>query len=128
MILNGAKKLKTNEKHENPFLYTDSNKRYHTLSYHMQKMFGVRIEKAAINAGFTCPNIDGTVSFGGCSFCLNGSGEFTSSPTYSVTEQLKVENERIQQKHKDCKLIAYFQSNTNTYAPSDKLRQIFMRQ
>lgn len=117
--------MKTDEKRENPFPYTDGNKRYHTLSYHMQKMFGTRVEKAAINGGFTCPNIDGTVSFGGCSFCLNGSGEFAPSATYSVSKQLEMENIRIQKKYEHSKLIAYFQSNTNTYAPCDRLRKVF---
>lgn len=107
------------------FEYSIDNKRYHTLNYHLVKTFGEKVYKAVINAGLTCPNIDGTCGTGGCSFCLGGSGEFTNSSSYSVTEQLKLENDRITKKHGKSKIIAYFQSNTNTYAETDKLRKIY---
>lgn len=105
------------EPRENPFPFSMDNKRYHTLNFHYQTKFYGRVFKAAINAGFTCPNLDGTVGFGGCSFCAGGAGEFTSAPTMSVTEQLKKEKERIFQKYGTVPLIAYFQVHTNTYAP-----------
>lgn len=108
------------------FAYSDDNKRYHTLSYHLKHKFGEKVYKAVIDAGFSCPNIDGTLSDGGCSFCLGGSGAFTHGSALSVTEQLKLENERIIKKYgEEKKLIAYFQAHTNTHAPVDVLREKF---
>lgn len=105
------------------FNYTIDNKRYHTLNYHLKKTFGKKVYKAVIDAGFTCPNIDGSVGFGGCGYCLSGAGEFTNDSCLSVTEQLKKEYERISKKHAHPELIAYFQAHTNTYAPIDVLRE-----
>lgn len=98
------------------FNYTNDNKRYHTLNYHLNEIFGEKVFKAVIDAGFTCPNIDGKVSVGGCSYCLSGSGEFTHGRHKTIKEQLEAEFERINKKHKNPKLIAYFQAHTNTYA------------
>lgn len=109
-----------------PFEFSYDNKRYHTLNYHYIKTFGERVYKAVINGGFTCPNIDGSVGYGGCAFCLNGSGEFTPSKELSVTEQLKIEYERIKKKYGESKIIAYFQSNTNTYAPVNILKEKYI--
>ena len=53
------------------FLYSDSNKRYHTYSYAMRRRFGGKVMRVSLNAGFTCPNIDGTKGRGGCVFCLS---------------------------------------------------------
>ena len=103
------------------FAYATDNKRYHTLHYHLQQTFGERLYKAAINAGFSCPNIDGTKGVGGCSFCLGGAGEFAGNSACSVTEQLKSEQTRIYQKYGTVGLIAYFQVHTNTYADLDTL-------
>lgn len=105
------------------FEYTLDNKRYHTLNYHFIKTFGEKAYKAVIDAGFTCPNIDGKCGFGGCSYCADGSGEFTNDATLSVTEQLQKEYDRITKKHPNPKLIAYFQAHTNTYAPIEVLRE-----
>lgn len=105
------------------FCYTLDNKRYHTLNYHLTKTFGEKVYKAVIDAGFTCPNIDGKCGFGGCAYCFDGSGEFTNDATLSITEQLTCECDRISIKHKNPKLIAYFQAHTNTYAPVDVLRK-----
>lgn len=109
----------------NSFKYSIDNKRYHTLNYHLLKTFGEKVYKAVIDAGFSCPNKDGKAGFGGCSFCLGGSGEFTNGSHFSVTEQLKLENERIEKKNGKSKLIAYFQSNTNTYADTETLRKLY---
>ncbi len=105
------------------FSYTLDNKRYHTLNYYLIRTFGEKIYKAVIDAGFTCPNIDGKCGFGGCAYCSDGSGEFTSDATLSVTEQLSCEYERISKKHQNPKIIAYFQAHTNTYAPIEVLRE-----
>lgn len=105
------------------FKYADDNKRYHTLNYHLKKTFGKKVYKAVIDAGFSCPNIDGAVGFSGCAYCLSGAGEFTNDASLSVTEQLKKEYERISKKHKNPRLIAYFQAHTNTYADVSVLRK-----
>ncbi len=107
------------------FLYSEDNKRYHTLSYHLKNTFGEKVYKAVIDGGFSCPNKDGTVSFGGCAFCLSGSGAFTKGGI-GIREQIKKEQERIEKKiGKTPKMIAYFQANTNTYAPAKVLREKF---
>lgn len=107
------------------FPFSDDNKRYHTLSYHNKTIYGAKAYKAVIEAGFTCPNIDGTKGRGGCIYCRSGSGYFTqklSGSLYdSVYGQLCAEKRRIYEKHPDSKIIAYFQSNTNTYAPVAEL-------
>lgn len=104
------------------FKYTTNNKRYHTLHYHLTNKFGEKIFKAVIDAGFTCPNIDGTCGVGGCAYCSDGAGEFTHGSRLSITEQLEAERQRISRKHENPKLIAYFQAHSNTYAPVAVLR------
>lgn len=108
------------------FKYTDDNKRYHTLAYYNRHKYGKKVFKAVIDAGFTCPNKDGTKGFGGCIFCRGGSGYFTGSAETSVSSQLDNEIKRIHQKFPDAGIIAYFQANTNTYAPLEKLREIYL--
>lgn len=105
------------------FSYTIDNKRYHTLNYHLIKTFGEKVYKAVIDAGFSCPNIDGTVGVKGCAYCLSGASEFTNDATFSITEQLEKERERISKKHKNPKLIAYFQAHSNTYADIKILKE-----
>jgi hypothetical protein len=105
------------------FKYSFDNKRYHTLNYHLKTTFGEKLFKASIDAGLSCPNIDGVCATGGCTYCLSGSGEFTGNG--SVTHQLSAEAERIAKKHKNAKLTAYFQAHTNTYAPVPKLRELY---
>ena len=111
---------------ENPFSFSLDNKRYHTLNFYYQTQFGERVCKAAINAGFTCPNLDGTVDFGGCSFCDGGAGEFTNEASLSVVEQLEKEKERIFKKYGAVPLVAYFQVHTNTYAPVAVLERKYL--
>ena len=66
----------------NPFPYSDTNKRYHTYEYHLRRTFGGRVAKLSLDAGFTCPNIDGTCGRGGCVFCsARGSGDFAADGT-----------------------------------------------
>lgn len=90
----------------------------------MQK-FGERVYKAPINAGFTCPNIDGKKGRGGCIYCDGGSGYFTDNRLIPVREQLKHQIELIHTKHPKAKINAYFQSYSNTYAGVDVLRERF---
>lgn len=110
---------------KSPFPYSDDNKRYHTLNYHMRTLFDRRVFKAVIDAGFTCPNLDGTKGFGGCTYCLNGSGDFTHGDGKSVEEQVRQELLRIRAKNPGADVIAYFQAHTNTYAPLPVLRKLY---
>lgn len=99
------------------------NQRYYALHNYYKRTFGKRVMKAVIDAGFTCPNKDGTLGTKGCLFCDGGSGYFTGKG--SVSQQLMSERERIHKKFTDAGIIAYFQANTNTYAPLEKLRSIY---
>ena len=99
---------------------------YRTLNEHYREKFGCKVYKLAIDAGFTCPNRDGTVGRGGCIFCsANGGGEFAEKSCQSITQQLERAKARVSAKNKDGKYIAYFQSFSNTYAPVSHLRQLY---
>ncbi|MBR2284788.1 MAG: TIGR01212 family radical SAM protein [Ruminococcus sp.] len=111
--------------HSSPFEFSSDNKRYHTLSYHFRSIFGHKLYKAAIDCGFTCPNADGTKGTGGCIFCDGGSGYFTRHGL-SVTTQLDSERKRLNKKYGSVPIIAYFQANTNTYAPITELREKYL--
>ena len=104
----------------NPFKYSSDNKRYHTLAYH-NKSLGIKSQKAVIDAGLSCPNIDGKVSKGGCIFC-DGSGGYFTNKNIGIKEQLDKEIERIHAKNPDALITAYFQSNSNTYCEIEKLK------
>lgn len=110
---------------ENKFKYTLDNKRYHTWNYHLQSIFGEKVFKVALNGGFTCPNIDGKKGFGGCTYCLSGSGDFAGNPEHDVVRQFEEVRLRMHKKWPEAKYIAYFQANTNTYAPVLKLKEKF---
>lgn len=99
---------------------------YRTLSSYYQEKFGCKVYKLAIDAGFTCPNRDGTVGTGGCVFCSSyGGGEFAEKTCGSISEQLARAKARVSAKNKGGKYIAYFQSFTNTYGPVERLRQLY---
>ena len=108
----------------NPFPYSFDNKRYYTLAYH-NRMQNCKTQKAIIDAGLSCPNIDGTCGTGGCIFCDGGSGYFAPDQRLSVTEQLRLETERIKRKTPEAGIVAYFQVHTNTYGPIDKLERLY---
>ena len=99
---------------------------YRKLSDHYLEKFGCKVYKLSIDAGFTCPNRDGTVGFGGCIFCsADGGGEFAEKGC-SITAQLEQAKKRVENKCKSGCYIAYFQSFTNTYAPVEVLRQRYL--
>lgn len=106
------------------FKYSNDGSRYHTLKYHNMETFGREVFKAVVDAGFSCPNIDGTCGYGGCIYCSGGSGYFTA-PALSVREQIIQETERIRSTHPQAGIIAYFQAHSNTYAPLERLREIY---
>lgn len=99
---------------------------YTTLNEHYKQKFGCKVYKLSINAGFTCPNRDGTVGNRGCIFCSSyGAGEFADSSDISVRQQIENAKKRVSGKIKDGKYIAYFQSFTNTYAPIKTLERLY---
>lgn len=100
--------------------------RYNKLNDYLFSRFGRKVYKLAIDAGFSCPNRDGTLSTGGCIFCSQaGSGDFAESGT-DVKAQLEKAKERIKQKLPEgAGFISYFQSFTNTYAPAETLREMY---
>ncbi len=101
---------------------------YRTLSQHYREKFGCKIYKLAIDAGFSCPNRDGTLGYGGCTFCsAAGGGDFAEQAAPSIREQLEKAKRRVAFKNKNGKYIAYFQSFTNTYAPTEKLEQLYLQ-
>ena len=99
---------------------------YKTLNEHYREKFGCKVYKLSLDAGLTCPNRDGTLGVGGCVFCSgSGSGEFAEARCGDIRTQLERAKERVEQKNRGGKYIAYFQSFTNTYAPVEKLRKLY---
>lgn len=100
-------------------------KRYNNLNAFLREKFDEKVYKLALDAGFTCPNRDGTVGTEGCLFCSEaGSGEFAGNDQLSIVEQLENQKKKYQKK-KANKFIAYFQSYTNTYASPDVLLRLY---
>ena len=117
---------KRTQKDQNPFEYSDSNKRYYTYDYYLKKTFGGKCAKIPIDAGFTCPNIDGRSGVGGCIYCSSrGSGDFALSADFSIKDQYDQTRCKMAQKWSVEKCIPYFQAHTNTYAPTEILREKF---
>lgn len=109
----------------NPFPYSDSNKRYHTWDYHLRRKFGGKTFKISLNAGFGCPNQDGTKGIGGCTYCsASGSGDFAGNPQDDIVTQFNSVKEVMLRKWPDAeRYIGYFQAYTNTYAPLPVLKE-----
>ena len=98
---------------------------YRSLNQYCREIFGCKVYKLSVDAGFTCPNRDGTLGTGGCIFCSGaGAGEFAERGE-SVTQQLERAKARVAAKNKDGKYIAYFQAFTNTYASVEKLEKLY---
>ena len=98
--------------------------RYNELSVWFSKIFSFKVQKISLNAGFTCPNRDGSVGYGGCTYCNNQ----TFNPAYcrtekSVTEQLEEGKQFFARKYPDMKYLAYFQAYTNTYGELQELKR-----
>ena len=103
------------------FKYSLDNKRYYTLNYYYKNKYKSKVFKVSLNANFTCPNIDGTKGYGGCSYCLNGSGE--KQKTDDLVKQFEDVKNIMLKKWPNSKYIGYFQANTNTYAPLNELKE-----
>lgn len=102
--------------------------RYHAYNFFLRQKFGARVQKVSIDAGFTCPNVDGSVAVGGCTFCDNRS--FSPSRRVrrrDVLEQITDGIRRLKTRYVCDQFIAYFQPATNTYAPVEKLRSLYER-
>jgi uncharacterized protein len=111
-----------------PFPYAVDDKRYHTWNYHLRNQFGHKVFKVALDGGFDCPNRDGTVAHGGCTFCsASGSGDFAGNRADDLEKQFIDIKEKMHTKWKDGKYMAYFQAYTNTHAPVAVLREKFER-
>ena len=105
------------------FKYSLDNKRYHTLNYYLKNRFHEKVYKVSLNAGFTCPNIDGTKGYGGCIYCSKtGSGEFGGNINDDLITQFNKVKEVMDKKWHG-KYIAYFQARSNTYAPVNILKE-----
>ncbi len=101
-------------------------KRYHSLNYHLRQKFGQKVFKISLDAGFTCPNRDGTLSRKGCYFCsLRGSGDFAGDRKTDLEAQFVQVKEMMHKKWATGKYIAYFQAFSNTYGPVNRLRDIY---
>ena len=94
------------------------------LSDHYKETFGCKVYKLSLDGGFSCPNREGRLGTGGCIFCT-GSGEFAEGGLSPVSVQLERAKRRVAAKNKGGKYIAYFQAFTNTYAPAQRLRQLY---
>ena len=111
-----------------PVMYAwGDDRRYNSYAAYFRRLMGGRVQKVAINAGFTCPNRDGTLSLGGCTFCNNAA--FTPSycrPQKSITQQIDEGIEFHRRRYRNAeRFLAYFQSFSNTYAPLDRLREVY---
>lgn len=100
--------------------------RYNSLSNYYKNIFGKKTVRLSVDAGFTCPNRDGSLSETGCIFCSEkGSGDFAGNRSDSISSQLESQMNLLSKKWPDSKYIAYFQAFTNTYAPIEKLRSVY---
>jgi radical SAM superfamily enzyme len=102
-----------------------SIKRYNRFSDYMKKKYGKKIIKISLNAGLTCPNIDGTKAYGGCIYCSNsGSGDFAGNPGDELVRQFYQIKDRMNKKWKNGLYMPYFQAYSNTYEPLDTLKAV----
>jgi radical SAM protein (TIGR01212 family) len=100
--------------------------RYFSYRYYLKRLYGHRVQRVSVDPGFTCPNVDGTVAIGGCTFCDNRS--FSPSrrlPRQRIAEQIDEGIKRLKMRYKCDHFMAYFQPATNTYAPVDVLRDVY---
>jgi uncharacterized protein len=108
------------------FAWQNGEKRYYTLNQHLREVFGEKVFKVSLDAGFTCPNRDGTLGWTGCVYCSSrGSGDFAGQAEKSIHGQFEEVKEVMRRKWPEAKYLAYFQAYTNTYAPVERLREVF---
>ena len=107
-------------------MFNNTDKRYNQYSAHLKNKFGVKVYKITLDAGFSCPNRDGTISTGGCIFCDEG-GSFSQahSNLLSIEEQVEEGIKTLSQRFKAQKFMSYFQAYSNTYKPVNELENIY---
>ncbi len=107
-------------------MFNNTDKRYHQFSAHLKNKFGVKVYKITLDAGFSCPNRDGTISTGGCIFCDEG-GSFSQahSNLLSIEDQVKEGIKTLSARFKAQKFMSYFQAFSNTYKPVKELEKIY---
>lgn len=109
----------------NPFEFSNTNLRYHSLSYYFKNKYDSKVFKVALDAGFSCPNRDGKAGYGGCTFCSSlGSGEFAGNSDNSIMTQYKNIKSKMENKWPDAKTVPYFQAYTSTYGPLSKIKEM----
>lgn len=107
-----------------PIMFGD--KRYHSWNFHLRQQFGEKIFKIPLDAGFDCPNRDGSVASGGCTFCSErGSGDFAGDRKDDLITQFNTIKAKMHEKWPNGKYIGYFQAYSNTYAAVEELREMF---
>ena len=116
--------MKETQVTQNQYKYSDTNKRYYTYDYYLRRTFGGKCMKIPIDAGFTCPNIDGRCGVGGCIYCSpRGSGDFAAEAFLPTDEQFEIVKAQLSSKWKTDKYIPYLQAHTNTYAPTSVIKE-----
>ena len=106
-------------------LSINMQKHYYPLSKYFQKTFGKKVYKVTLDAGFYCPNRDGTISSGGCIFCDEVGSYSRCNQKQTIQEQISTSIEKLTAQFKAQAFMAYFQSYSNTYAPIEKLKEIY---
>lgn len=102
-------------------------RRYCSLDYMLKERYSEKLYKLSLNGGMTCPNRDGKISEGGCIFCsAGGSGDFAANFNPDIAKQIEQAKTLVSKKYQGNRFIAYFQAYTNTYAPVEYLRKLFM--
>lgn len=118
--------MKKTQQARNPFVNSDTNKRYYTYDYYLRRTFGGKCLKVALDIGCTCPNMDGTCGTGGCIYCSGrGSGDFAPAPMASLTAQIEAGKRQLAAKWKSDRVIPYFQAHSNTYGDLNRLRAAY---
>ncbi len=101
-------------------------KRYFTFGEYLKQRFGCRVHKVSIDAGLTCPNLDGTKGVGGCTYCNNEGFSFNSRREIRpISEQIESGMAFMRRRYKAKKFMAYFQAHTNTYASTSQLKKLY---
>lgn len=110
----------------NPFKYSDDNKRYHTYNYHLRHKFGRKVYKVPLNVDLGCPNRDGSKGYGGCKFCsAKLSGDFAGNPEKDILTQYKQVRKIMENKWQNGLCIPYFQAGSNTYGDINLLEKMY---
>ena len=113
---------------ENPFKYSNDNKRYHTWNYYLKNKFGQKVCKIPLYGAFTCPNIDGSKGVGGCVFCSGRPGfEIFDGKNMSIRDQVQAGKIALLKKWPNALFLPYFQYNSGTYAALDRLKFLYQQ-